>query len=339
MIVMFRMMTVLLKRIPLWVKVPVVVFAKEVGRMPFCLVWQHARCAYAEAKEMPHEKKMRFLQKKHQVTCRYLKKKYGRFIVERSAQYSMGEKNKNFPIWILWWQGEENAPELVKRCIQSIRKNANGHPVHVVHAGNYSEFISLEPHIIEKLNSKSISLTHFSDIIRMNLLARNGGFWMDSTIFCTKEIDGNVFDRPIFTLRNPGEDLENISRWEWTGFAIYGWQGGKLFCLMRDFFNRYWQDHKCLIDYFLIDYGIRLICDSCSDVMSQIDTIPANNQQLYFYQRHFNDAYTEDLSCVDTGDTWLYKLSWKGQYSMLTDLGEKTLYAAWCEETLWEKNA
>lgn len=325
------MLTRLMMKIPLWTKTASMFVVRNMGRMPLRILWQQIRYIYAESKRLPAEQRGKLLQKKHSVLLRYLKKKYGAFLTDQSAQYTDGTKNENFPIWVLWWQGEEKEPDIVKKCISTIRENANGHPVHIVTSRNYHEFLRLDPNVIDKMNRGLISLTHFSDIIRMNLLAEHGGFWMDSTIFCTKKIEGPEFDKPIFTLRNPSVDTDNVSAWEWTGFAIYGWQGGKLFCLMRDFFNRYWQDHNCLIDYFLIDYGIRLICDLCPDIQEKIDEIPVNNQNLYYFQQHFFDPHPGSLSELDIVDTWLFKLTWKQSYPMLTQKGEKTLYAAWCE--------
>lgn len=30
------------------------------------------------------------------------------------------------PIWVLWWQGLENAPLIVQRCVESIKRNGGG---------------------------------------------------------------------------------------------------------------------------------------------------------------------------------------------------------------------
>lgn len=55
-------------------------------------------------------------------------------------------------------------------------KNANGYPVHIVGSNNVHNYNKLEQRILDKVKSKAISLTHLSDIIRMNLLAEHGGF-------------------------------------------------------------------------------------------------------------------------------------------------------------------
>lgn len=45
-----------------------------------------------------------------------------------AASYNSCERG-NQKIWVFWWSGEKTAPEIVKACIRSIRRNANGHDV------------------------------------------------------------------------------------------------------------------------------------------------------------------------------------------------------------------
>ena len=44
------------------------------------------------------------------------------------------------PIWIMWYQGIENAPDIVKCCIESVKENCSGHEVIVLSEQNLSEF-------------------------------------------------------------------------------------------------------------------------------------------------------------------------------------------------------
>lgn len=46
-------------------------------------------------------------------------------------------------IWTLWWQGEENAPDLVKACIASMRAHANGADVRVLDERNCASYLTL----------------------------------------------------------------------------------------------------------------------------------------------------------------------------------------------------
>ena len=167
------------------------------------------------------------------------------------------------------------------------------------------------------------------DVICMALLATHGGLWLDATIYVTGDLQ-QAFRDPIFTVRNPGRDEGNISGWNWSGFALGCRKQHILPRLMLDLFDVYWQSNKELIDYFLIDYMVRLVYDSCEQVRRSINDVPENNPGLYFYQENFN---LEAQGKNPPADTWLYKLSWKGQYAPRTEEGAETVYGRWLRQT------
>ena len=94
-------------------------------------------------------------------------------------------------IWTLWWQGVEQAPEIVKVCLKSQQENmvSKGFQYTVITKDNWKQFIDLPKHIIEKMESEKITFTHFSDIIRAELIKQYGGIWIDATVFCNKKLD------------------------------------------------------------------------------------------------------------------------------------------------------
>ena len=63
-------------------------------------------------------------------------------------------------VWVCWWQGEKEAPAIVKRCIDSIRRNARGHSIIVITEQNYKNFVSF-PEWIEEKKRNYISYTLF----------------------------------------------------------------------------------------------------------------------------------------------------------------------------------
>ncbi|MCF2684357.1 capsular polysaccharide synthesis protein, partial [Faecalicatena contorta] len=188
-------------------------------------------------------------------------------------------------------------------------------------------------HIIEKLEDGKISLTHFSDILRMNLIAYNGGFWVDATIFCSKKVEEAVFENPIYTGRNPGKDFKNISNWDWTGFAIAGWKGNSLFVAANAIFSAYWDENDVLIDYYLIDYVLRMVYENIPEVKATISQIKPNNTEQMHLCHNLNSPYSEEgYQSIVTRSTWLHKLSWKEKWNEKTSEGEKTMYAHWKEQ-------
>ncbi len=45
------------------------------------------------------------------------------------------------PIWIMWYQGIKNAPELIKFCVQSVIINRGKHPVYIIDKNNFKSIL------------------------------------------------------------------------------------------------------------------------------------------------------------------------------------------------------
>lgn len=319
------------KNLPLWVREPAYIFIKESKNIPRKMALAHAKCVFADDADLSEKKKKKIYQKRHEVVYDYLEAKY-RYVFADVEGASAGVFVENAPIWLFWWQGEESMPELVSNCKKSIIHNCGTHPVILVTKDNYKQYVNLPRYILEKISNQTISLTHFSDILRVNLIAEHGGYWLDATIFCTSLIKEEIFQRPIYTGRNPGKDFYNISQWRWTGYAISGWKGNALFCYARDFFNEYWKKEHYLIDYYLIDYVICLVYNKIPLVKDLIESIEINNVSQTLLQHEFNEPYTDEkFENLLKSETWLYKLTWKQKYRLYTEDGKETIYNKWCQ--------
>ena len=107
-------------------------------------------------------------------------------------------------IWWCWLQGIENAPSIVKACfnslmrefkgssVQEVQGASDGYDIKVIDSENWKEYVNLPEHIIKKWEKKQIPPALFSDLLRLELLIKYGGTWIDSTVLCTgfKEFNG-----------------------------------------------------------------------------------------------------------------------------------------------------
>ena len=110
----------------------------------------------------------------------------------RKYQYLIkNEKNipDDSPIWIMWFQGINNAPHIIKACIQSILINRAKHPVIFLDKSNIKKYLELPEYILSKFEDRLFTITHFSDIVRMALLSKFGGYWIDSTYLITTPLN------------------------------------------------------------------------------------------------------------------------------------------------------
>lgn len=134
----------------------------------------------------PPEVRERLL-RKHETVLKYLEGRFGDYY----ASYDYGaplpplDPALEGKIWMCWWQGEENAPEIVRACIDSVRRNAGGHEVVVITDENLSEYVDIPEWVLEKVRAGVMSRTNLSDLLRLSLLAEHGGMWLDATFFCS----------------------------------------------------------------------------------------------------------------------------------------------------------
>lgn len=178
-------------------------------------------------------------------------------------------------IWTLWWQGESQAPEVVKKCIESMRLHANGAEVVVLDQISINTYIQLPDRIMILFQEANISITHLSDLIRVQLLYQYGGLWLDSTILVTEDIPRELFGREFYTIKNgTGGDRKNIARERWTAFLLGGQAQSPVFETMTRLFNKYWEINDELVCYYLIDFCMNEVYESDARCREIIDSVP-----------------------------------------------------------------
>jgi hypothetical protein len=110
-------------------------------------------------------------------------------------------------IWMLWYQGIDKAPDLVRRCFSSWKQHNPDWKLILLDKNNLEEYIYIRDFI--DINRKDISMQKVSNLIRINLLAKYGGIWVDATCFCCMPLNNwlNPYVKSgFFAFRNPGRD-------------------------------------------------------------------------------------------------------------------------------------
>lgn len=260
--------------------------------------------------------KIAFNKKRHQVIERKLQSLFA-----SSLELSRGTVNRGLnnlgPIWVFWWQGKNSMPKIVRQCYKSIQKNSGKRKVILVTKDNFLDYTDISSRIISLLESNRITFTHFSDILRFNLLKNNGGLWLDSTIFVNKPISNKYFQRLFTCSGYDDEDLFFVTKGKWCGFLIGGTKHSQLFEFMDIFFRRYWENNDKLIDYFLIDYALDFAWKhDISDFRKFTERhIHKDNPDLFTLAPLLNRKFDEKLWIEISKNTEMYKLSYKMRLS------------------------
>lgn len=219
-------------------------------------------------------------------------------------------------VWVCWFQGIEQAPVLVKRCIESIQKNVTDARVIILDEENIKEFVSLPDYIIEKYQKGMISKAHYSDIVRCSLLSQYGGVWMDATVLLTKKIPDHLFHYGFSSLRfNEGNTGEAISQGYWTAYFLASKKNDPFIGMVRDLFFRYWQKHDVLIEYFLIDYALLYCIEKYTDFKEKVDQQPVIGNKRFYIRQFINDPFDSSVvEKLNQDPIGIYKLSHKEHY-------------------------
>lgn len=223
------------------------------------------------------------------------------------------EYSNHGPIWIFWWQGHEKMPPLVRACYDSVIKNRIKREVILITKDNYMKYTDISDNIINLLHEKKITLTHFSDILRFNLLKNNGGLWLDATIFVTKPISENYFQKVFTCSGYENKDYFFVTQGNWCGFLIGGAKNSILFDFMDVFFREYWNQNDKLIDYFLIDYALNFAWKNNLSNFQEFTkkNIRKNNPNLFKLAPILNQKFNENDWNEINQETGMYKLTYK----------------------------
>lgn len=254
-------------------------------------------------------------------TKQKLKRKYRWKLDEFDKNYVEGEHTTSNKIWICWFQGIENAPELVQRCYQSVVQNYKDREVIVLTMDNLSDYVSFPEYILKKWNSGKISHTHMTDLLRLELLINHGGLWLDATVFCTGQAPTYFFDSDLFFFQclKPGRDghASYISSW-----LMEAKTNNKVLMATRDLCYEYWKNNDFMWDYFLLHDFMSIVLDRYEDEWKKI--VPRDNAAPHVLLLRLFEQYDERIWNAILQQTQFHKLTYKFD-SKKADL-ENTFY-------------
>ena len=269
---------------------------KFLGQIPYVIGENNAR---------------KICEKRHNATREFLEKEFYEFIINYEFN-TCNQKNSKI-IWTLWMQGYENAPELVKSTIDSIRKFAelNNFQFILLEENTIEKYIVFPKLIKEKMDLGVIDYTKISDILRVSLLAKYGGTWVDATIYMKEEFDSSLLLQNYYTIKTGGiEDYSpNISNNRWKGFFLSG--NSSLFSFTRDFFFEYYSRYDIAVDYLLIDYIFDIAYKYDEKIKNQMLELEKSNPNLFWLESHLGDKFDQKVWDNITETTKVFKTTYK----------------------------
>lgn len=236
------------------------------------------------------------------------------------------DKQRSNIIWFCWLQGIDNAPDIIHICLNSLKEQIKGKDIRIVDDTNRHQLVELPAFIEKKWKKKLIPPAMFSDLLRLELLIKYGGTWIDATILCTGNnylpecLDSDLFFFQFKKSKNA--PFAGISNW-----FITSSQNNCLLMTLRDMLYSYWKDYNCVLEYFIFHRFFDMIAVERPDEVSKMPYAYSPNVLAlgHNWGRSFNQKTWDKL----ISDVAFHKLAYKIENSVLKDKGNYYNYILW----------
>ena len=211
-----------------------------------------------------------------------LAKKYG---------YILDDAIMNFPsdvniaksvskiVWTCWLQGIDDAPLMVKHCIESQKKTLPDYEHRILTIRNYHQWVELPEYIEKKFRKGRIPRALFTDLLRLAVLKKYGGVWLDASVLFTGFENEKLLNRwhkieqSEFTIyryfKRGRKETVGLSNW-----FIAARPNEFVVSTVLDMLLAYWKDYNCTVDYYIMHLYIGMALKA---VPSLAESMPREN--------------------------------------------------------------
>lgn len=218
---------------------------------------------------------------------------------------------QQLPVWQLWLQGESSTPPIVKKCLSSVKKYIPEREIILLTENTWQNYIVLPDFIMSKFNQGIITYTHFSDILRICLLEKYGGTWIDSTVLLTAPVPSKIMDANFFAFAVPNDSAYTNYHLTSSWF-IHAKPNHLIIKSLKHALFNYWKNENILINYFLLHLLLRGLVDSNPKLNELWKTTPlifnkAPHELQFNLLNTFNQNKLDDIKKNST----IHKLTYK----------------------------
>ena len=166
------------------------------------------------------------------------------------------------------------------------------------------EYIRFPSFILKKYNNKVFSNnTHFSDLIRLELLIKYGGTWVDASVLIT-EYDDKFFKKDLFFFKTV-----NYTRVSGSSWFITAEKESPVLQTTRDLIYEYWRKENYLCDYFLFHLFFKIAYQKYFFDYYQMPNI--SNIPVHFLQKQLLNKFNDTIYSNILKIAYVHKLTKK----------------------------
>lgn len=224
---------------------------------------------------------------------RKLEKKYLK-IIKDGVNENL-ERFKSNKIWICWLQGIEDAPEIVRACVNSVKINLHDKEIIILDKSNIKKYIELPEYIERKWKKGIIPNAQYTDILRTALLCKYGGGWIDATVLCTASNLPDYIEKSklfVYSQMDLYGNKKDITPILISNWMIFSESNNPILLLTLTLLYSYWKDYKKLTNYFIYHLFFSMSCRRYSNIWRQVPVF--NNHSPHTLQYEILNRYSDN---------------------------------------------
>ena len=232
-------------------------------------------------------------------------------------------------IYSIWFQGEENAPEIVKFCLNRLRIVAKQYHL-ALHVYNEEELnkLAIDQKIKDKRKKGLLDDAVYSDICRSFLLSHYGGIWCDATLL-VRSFPQDVFNNEFMSIRqlervaSDPSSFKDDNETKWTSFFMASQNGSIVTSFLYDMYVEYFSKYDIKPLYLLVDVILRIGYLEIPSITKAIDKNFATRHSVHELFYYLDKPYSQEKFDMILNENYVHKLSYKKSFSK-----EGTMYGA-----------
>lgn len=232
-----------------------------------------------------------------------------RFVAEhvdsiRSTSRSPAADDGPLPVFVYWGTGVATAPALVRRCVAELEHRAPAGSVVVLDESLVHHYVSIPADVQARVRRDP---TKFSNLVRLALLERYGGVWLDATCLLSEPVEPavEVHRRSgFFAFRHPERML---SSW-----FLAARPGNYVVSMLLKAHYTYWRHHERAVHYHVFNMLFEALYLLDERFAAAWDATPElDGDAPYELQRVMYEPYDEERWQALVGGSFIHKLTHK----------------------------
>lgn len=224
-------------------------------------------------------------------------------------------------IWTMWLQGMEEAPPIVKACVDSLKKYSSREVI-LLTKKNLAQYVKLPDFIEDKYKKGLIGHAHYSDIVRLYLLEKYGGTWIDATVYCVRPFDELINYELMITQSYSKKNPKIMTNYFLHSENPHNYLIQSMLCALYE----YWEKNNSAIDYAIFHYIHRVLIENnkaCKAIWDKMPKILNTNFKLLRVEsyKEYNENYINYLINFSP----LHKFSYKKEF-IAKNIAKNSLY-------------